>query len=314
MILITGGLGYLGGRFSRYLSQTGEPVRIATSRGDVKLPEVLSECELIELDLMNPISLANALSDVKTVIHLASMNAQECLSNPEKAVTVNGVGTLNLLNSAIEAKVNKFIYFSSIHVYGAPLNGFLNESIVPEPAHPYSISRHLAENFVLATKKQNSMNSIVLRLSNAVGKPLTRDANCWMLVAHDLCRQAIENRCLILKGDGKDVRNFIAIGELLQIINQLVQYQTVFPYRLVNVGGGNTYSIRSIAEMIVASCNKLFGFKPEIIHNKTITAKSEKAHLDYSCENLYSICQIDPVSIQEEIDELLLFCQKEFAK
>ena len=187
--------------------------------------------------------------------------------------------------------------------------------MIPEPIHPYSISRHLAEDLVIATHKQGQMDCLVVRLSNAIGKPLTPDANCWMLVVHDLCRQAIEEGSLKLSGTGKDFRDFIAMGELTQIVQKLVDYQENYPYRLINVGGRNTCTILTIAEMVVSSCERLLGFQPEI-HIPNVEESSqftENQLLDYNCDRLHSICTWERVDLQQEIDEILEFCQQEFA-
>jgi len=312
MILVTGGLGYLGGRLSECLLQSGEKIRITSSRKQLDLPEPLNGCELIHMDLLNQSSVEKAVQNVKIVIHLASMNANDCASDPAKAVNINGLGSLNLLNAAARAGVKRFIYFSSIHVYGAHLVGKIDEMTIPEPSHPYSISRHLAEDFVISSRRYSQMDTLVLRLSNAVGSPLTKDANCWMLVAHDLCRQSVEKGYMTLHGSGKDLRNFISISDLLQIVKELVKYREEYQYYLLNVGGENSYSILKIAQKIASGSNRLLGFTPDILIPNKKQVLSDGCDLDYRSERLSSMCSYNQIELQEEIDNLLLFCQQEF--
>ena len=127
MILVTGGFGYLGGRICESLIESGNKVRIGTSRKNVSIPKELSKCDVCEIDLLKPQSLDIACCGVTSVIHLAALGANDSDLYPERALAINGTGTLNLLTSAVSNKVQKFIYFSSIHVYGAMLDGEIDE-------------------------------------------------------------------------------------------------------------------------------------------------------------------------------------------
>ena len=140
MILVTGGGGYLGGRIVDYLKGNGFDVKIA------------NRC-IFE----SHISLMEACNGVEVVIHLAAMNSQDSFNSPEKALMVNGLNTLNLLDAAEKSKVLKFIYFSTIHVYGPKLNGYIDETALPYPVGSYSITHRLAEDYVLDANFKTSL-------------------------------------------------------------------------------------------------------------------------------------------------------------
>ena len=143
-VLITGGLGCLGGRLSKYLLNAGYRVIIGSSRKNAELPDELKSCSLVYTDF-NDIDALNAVCcDVDSVIHLATINAQLSQDNPQLAVKVNGIGMYNLIQASVTSKVKYFVYFSTAHIYGSPLVGEINENTLPRPTHPYAITHRLA--------------------------------------------------------------------------------------------------------------------------------------------------------------------------
>ena len=93
MVLITGGFGYLGGRIANYLSKSGNTVRIGTSRNNIASEEAQSFDEIVKIDLFDDESLESACENVSIVIHLAAMNANECVKNPKEAHKINVLNT-----------------------------------------------------------------------------------------------------------------------------------------------------------------------------------------------------------------------------
>jgi UDP-glucose 4-epimerase len=167
--LITGGFGYLGGRIAQALAANpGRSLRLGT-RWPQPAPEWLRTCEPVPLDLMSEEGLAAACAGVSCMVHLAALNEIDSASDPEQALLVNTLGTLKLLCAAERAGVQRFVYFSTAHIYGAPLTGTITEATVPRPAHPYATTHRAAEDFVLAAHDRRALTGIVVRLSNGFG-------------------------------------------------------------------------------------------------------------------------------------------------
>ena len=105
-ILITGGLGYLGSRIAESLITKNHYKIIIGSRDNrINLPKKLVGCKLVFFDLLEKKSIQKSLKGVDIVLHLAAMNANECAANPEDALLVNGLGTLNLIQAGIKTIV-----------------------------------------------------------------------------------------------------------------------------------------------------------------------------------------------------------------
>ena len=78
--------------------------------------------------------------------------------------------------------------------------------------------------------------------------PVLKNINCWWLVLNDLCRSAKKNGKIIIKSDGTALRDFIALEDILKIVNKLIIKNISSP--ILNVCSGKTFSIKQIAMKI----------------------------------------------------------------
>jgi len=207
-ILITGGLGYLGGRLSSHLLNKGYKVFVGTRKNLKSVNAQISGTTSVQTNWTSSISLESTTRGMDTVIHAAGMNAKACSANPSKALEVNGLNTAMLMEAAIANGVQRFIYLSTVHIYNSPLVGDIDETTLPTNLHPYATSKLAGEKVVLHAKQMGKILGIVLRLSNGSGHPIYPETKCWHLVLNDLCRQAIEKKELILHSEKSIERNF----------------------------------------------------------------------------------------------------------
>lgn len=312
-VLITGGLGYIGGRISKFLAKQGDFfLSLGTRQAGCARPDWLRRGDIIQHDLMSADSLTFACKGVKYIIHLAALNEIDSAANPEQALLINGYGTLKLLRAAENAGVERFIYFSTAHVYSAPLQGVITEKIVPKPVHPYAISHKTAEDFVLAAHAQKVVIGIVLRLSNSFGAPMNPSVNRWTLLVNDLCRQAVTTRKLVLKSSGSQKRDFIPISDVERAVYHFLNLSVdKCGDGLFNLGGELTLRIIDMARLIAERCHETLGFKPEIVSQKN--SEPEISHsLDYRIDKIKCTGFELKGNTNAEIDSTLLFCRDMF--
>jgi UDP-glucose 4-epimerase len=249
-VLLAGGRGYLGSRLAVHLAQAGWRVLVG-SRSASPLPfgDGLP-MEPCVIDWEDADSLAAACQGCDAVVHLAAPN--EIIAGEDHLEAVRGtvLTTIGLLAAARKNGCMRFIYFSTAHVYGSPLGGILSEGHPGTPLHPYAIAHRCAEDFVIAEKGKTEMLPVVVRLSNALGAPLTRDHDRWKLVGNDLCRQAVEKGHLTLLSDGSALRDFIPIRDVFLALNHILGLapQSLMP--VYNFSSGSTRSIRDIVGMV----------------------------------------------------------------
>ncbi len=310
-VLITGGLGCLGGRLGEYLMEAGYQVVIGSSRQDAKLPNELENCSLVYTDFDDIDTLADICHEVDCVIHLATVNAQQSQDDPKLAIKVNGIGTYNLIQASVKSSVKYFLYFSTAHIYGSPLAGEINENTLPKPVHPYAITHRLAEDFLLESISKQDIKGSVVRLSNSIGLPLIKEANCWMLFINDVCKQAVVDQRIVIHSNPDSERDFIPMNVVCEITEYFLSNHTTANYPIFNVGSGISYTLLQIAKMIANRCEELFGFCPKIVYSENNISQNLK--LKYKVNKLtMEMRYITNNNLNPSIDEVLRFCNAEF--
>lgn len=176
MILVTGGTGLIGSHLLYDLAKNGERVRALkrtkSNADEVKkifsyysenADELFSKIEWAEGDMLDIFSLAEAMKGVTHVYHcgaFVSMNPK----HGKKMIYNNVTGTANMVNVALENKIQKFIYVSSVAALGIE-----NEKEITEETHwnektnfsAYAISKYLSENEVWRASQEGLSMAIV---------------------------------------------------------------------------------------------------------------------------------------------------------
>lgn len=252
-ILITGGLGYIGGRVANFLKEK-EPythIFLTTRNVNRKLPKWTEKFTVLEMNILDESFIANCLKgkDIDIIIHLAALNEIDSMKDPEIAWEVNTKGTYRLLNLANKKGIKNFIYFSTIHVYGDVSKSIITEETPTRPFHPYAITHRAAEDFVNYFKHYCGMKTLIFRLSNGYGYPMHKEVNRWTLVFNDLCKQAATEGKIVLRSSGKQYRDFISLHDVARVVHH---FAFIIPDRwgdgLYNLGGNCSMSILEVAQ------------------------------------------------------------------
>lgn len=309
-LLITGGAGYIGGRLLEHFS--GWNVRIADRAQVLQDLPVPDGAQKAPVELEDDNSLRNACEGMDAVIHLAALNEIDSARDPAAAFRITTLGTLNLLKAAAEKKVKRFVYFSTAHVYGAPLRGRIDENTLPRPVHPYSTTHKAAEDLVNEYHDRKMIEGIVIRLSNSFGYPHYKNVNRWTLVVNDLCRQTVTGKKLVLKSSGIQKRDFITLTDVCRGVEHLLGLETDFGNRNVfNLGGKNAVSVYDIARMVAAAAKKTLGYEPPV--ERPEAGPDEKADsLDYRIDRIMKTGFRLKANVTEEIELTLARCRDWF--
>jgi len=270
----------------------------------------LPEAETVSLDLLDTQSLSAAMADVDWVVHLAAMNENDCVVDPGKAIAVNTVGAFNVLQAAIGAGIERFIYFSTAHVYAAPLVGDIDEKKIPRPIHPYAYTHHAAEDYVLAAHDQKKITGIVVRLSNGFGAPTHPEVDRWTLLANDLCRQAVSNHKMALRSSGLQLRDFITLQDVGRAVSHLLELsRDKCGDGLFNLGGDNSLSVWEMTQRIAQRCLVTLGYLPALERPEP-RADERVDELQFDSGKLKKTGFALQGNLDREIDDTLLICSK----
>jgi UDP-glucose 4-epimerase len=246
-----GGFGNLGGRIAAHLSQFQDHQIVLASRKKQAAPLWAKEAQTIQLDVTDPTTFSNIPKSVNCIVQLAATNDVDSAQNPERARSVTTEGTAALLNDAVRNGIDRFIYFSTAHVYGAPLTGDFTETSSTNPAHPYATTHLEAELTVGAAHDRGDIQGIRVRLSNGFGRPMAYEAADWRTLTSDLCRQAVLERRMEMRTDGLQERNFITKADIARAVQHLIALpRTQASDGLFNLGGSQSQTLLSMATTI----------------------------------------------------------------
>ena len=199
-----------------------------------------------------------ALSDgADCLIHLAAPNEVECARDPDAAIATTLRLTERALRAADAGGVRRFIYLSTVHVYG-PMQGLISEDTAPDPQHPYAVAHLESEHAVQAAA--TDVDAIVLRLSNGYGAPADNGTDRWTLLVNDLCRQAVVDHRLQLSSNGLQHRDFLPLSDVADAIRHFTGApHHPHGFRLFNLSSGKSMRVIDMAALIRSRAEAVLG-------------------------------------------------------
>ena len=196
-VIIFGGSGFLGSHVADALSNIGYEVTVF----DRKLsPYLRADQTMIEGDILDANMVCNAIKGQDIVYNFAGMaDLEEAADKPRETVSQNITGTVHLLDAAVEFKVKRFVFASTIYVYSI-LGGF------------YRCSKQAAELFIEEYNNRFELDFTVLRYGSLYG---TR-ANEGNAIRR-LLYQGLNNEKIVYPGTGDEVREYINVKDAARL-------------------------------------------------------------------------------------------------
>jgi UDP-glucose 4-epimerase len=244
-ILITGGFGNLGSWLTEYFYSQGYDVTVLASR--IRHLEGI-DCKVIKADITNIGELRSCLTNkYDFCIHTASYNEFFEKGYAEKALNINSLGTRNLIEVLKDKKLKKFIYISTVHVYGNRYD-LVDESCSPLPINDYAATHLFAEYYLKQFFQTDQFPSIICRLSNSYGAPKSANSTKWYLVLNDLVKTAYETGEIKLSSNGQASRDFIWMGDVCNILEKLLFCER--EHVIYNLSSNMSYRIIELARIV----------------------------------------------------------------
>ncbi len=251
-MLVTGGAGFLGSHVADSLLALSHQVVVLDDLSGGRRDLVPAGAEFVQGDIGDA-PLVDALfarHKFDVVYHLAAY-AAEGLSHFIRRFnyTNNVVGSVTLVDAAVNHDVRRFVFTSSIAVYGAGQLP-MSEDQVPQPEDPYGIAKHAVERDLDAAFRQFGLEYVIFRPHNVYGER-QNVADPYRNVVGIFMRAALEGRPMLVFGDGSQTRAFSYVGDVAPIIAR-GGVEPGARNEVFNVGSDTAVSVRDLAERVSA--------------------------------------------------------------
>jgi UDP-glucose 4-epimerase len=242
-VLVTGGAGFIGSHVVDRLQARGHEPRIfdllpSQYHGD-GVDTVLG-------DLCDPETARRAMASCDVVVHLAAMaDVDEVAKDPARTERVNAHGTRVLLEAARELEVRRFVYASTIWVYGdaAGPEAVDEETPLALPKHFYTATKIAGEMYTTSYGELYGVEWTILRFGIPYG-PRARPA----AVVPAFTAKALAGEPLTIAGDGTQSRRFVYVEDLADGV--ALSLTPVASNRVYNLVGRENTSVRAIARTV----------------------------------------------------------------
>ena len=218
-VLVTGAFGFIGTAVGRRLALAGHDVVAVTSRPLGAAPTPLFPCQVVRVDLRDEGSVRAALAGTRpdAVCHLAGLGkVRESFEQPGEYHAVNAGGTKTLLAAlTATATGRRFVFASSVGVYGVPERQPVAEDAPLLPTSPYGESKVAAEQAIETAAIGGAIGAVRLRIFNAAGAVAgVADTNLSRVIPKALAVAAGQASRVEVNGDGSAVRDFVHVDDV----------------------------------------------------------------------------------------------------
>ena len=181
-VLVTGAAGFLGSALVSELLESGYGVR-ALVRGPASALPYLKAGDIVVGDVRDPQCMKQASVGCEAIVHLAGQAhaLDDDHVSDQDYLSVNVEGTKHLLDGAVACGVRRFIFASSVKVFGETTTGCVDEQEPPAPQSPYARSKWMAEQLVASYAKGRNFATLSIRLPLVYGP--TRKGNLYRMIA-----------------------------------------------------------------------------------------------------------------------------------
>lgn len=257
--IVTGGAGFIGSNIVDRLIEDNHQVIIFDDLSTGKIENINPKATFHKVDISESYLARTGwyqtvMREVDVVFHTAAnARVQPSIEDPVSFNNVNVTGTLNMLKSAVDAKVSRFVYSSSSSVYGNVEQLPTPESHKLNPLSPYALQKLIGEQYCKLFSDLYNLETVCLRYFNVYGERQLLDG-AYCLVMGKFARQRLNGEPMTIRGDGEQRRDFTYVGDVVEA-NILAGFNSKIPIfqckgEVFNIGNGDNRSVNQIADML----------------------------------------------------------------
>ena len=239
-VLVTGGAGFIGSNFIRYLLKTRKNFSIVnydklTYAGNLANLESVADnphCGFVRGDICDAAAVETAMRGCDAVIHFAAeSHVDRSIYEPAPVIQTNVTGTFILLEVARKISVSRFVHVSTDEVYGdIPPRVFADEDFPLQPSSPYSASKAASDLLVRSYVRTYKFPAVITRSSNNYGPYQFPEKFVPLMITN-----ALSDKALPVYGDGKQQRDWLHVEDNCRGIFSVLEKGKIG--EVYNIGG-----------------------------------------------------------------------------
>ncbi len=308
-VLVTGGAGFIGSHVAEALVRRGHQVTVLDDLSGGYADNVGPRATFVQGSVADA-SLVDRLfatGRFDYVYHLAAY-AAEGLSHFIKRFnyTNNVIGSVNLINAAINTEVKGFVFTSSIAVYGTSPTLPIDEAVQPRPEDSYGIAKYAIEQELWACREMFALNYIIFRPHSVYG-PRQNIADRYRNVVGIFMNQILKGQAMTIFGDGTQTRAFSYIDDVAPIVAEAIDTPAAWN-EVFNIGADQPYSLNELAHSVA----RVMSVEPAIVH---MPARHEVLHAHSAHEKVRRVFGERPhTALQDGLQAMALWVRQHGAR
>lgn len=248
-ILVTGAAGFIGSCVAKDLLNAGFKIYTIDNLSTGFIDNIHPDVEFINGNVQDNDTI-HQLSNINfhSIIHIAGQSSGEIsFDDPQYDLQTNTQSTLNLLNFAKINKCKKFIYASTMSVYGEQAEQPISELNSTEPLSFYAVGKLASENY-MKIYSEFGISCTSLRLFNVYGPGQNMD-NLRQGMISIFLSQALNTKSIVVKGDKKRYRDMVYISDVVSAFRKCL-LTDLKKYNFYNVCTSKKSTVESVIELI----------------------------------------------------------------
>jgi len=254
-ILVTGGAGFMGSWLADELVARGHDVTSVDNLLGGRMENVNSKCRFIRGDVRDRSLVDSVVKDVDIIFHLAAYAAEgQSFFSPIAINEINLLPMNNLLVSAVNHNVKRFVFTSSMAVYGNQHPPF-EETLPRRPEDPYGAAKAYCETMLEIFGRVHDLEYVIIRPHNVYG-PRQNIADPYRNVLGIWIRRIMAGNPPLIYGDGEQKRAFSYIGDVTPAIAN-AGFSGAANGQIINVGSEQPVTINEACKLTLELSSRL---------------------------------------------------------
>lgn len=279
-VAVTGAGGFVGHAVVGTLLEHGHEVVALVRDGS----PVQDDVELRQVDVRDRAAMAEALSDVDGVCHLAALGrVRESREDPMAYWETNVGGALKVLSvAAVVPRLSSLVLASTAGVYGPGADRPLAEDALLAPGHPYGASKLSADLAAQGVAETGALGAASLRAFNVAGAWQERtDTDETRLIPKALAVVRGHGE-LVVNGDGSAVRDFVHVRDMADAFVRALEACRPGHWTPYNIGSGHGATVTEVIATVerIAGCSMAVRHSEPVAEPRVLLADSTRARAE----------------------------------